>query len=230
VQGRDLIVKCLGEGKKKVIIGGAIHGDEQNTVAMVESLYQKFLLLSIPADTSICFLPALNIDGVKNNTRRNANNVDLNRNWDTKNWITDAQGPTGIVPGSGGAFPFSEPETRSFADFLLQNQSSTETLVVLMYHSRYPPNGLVQPAYTIDSGNYIPHAQSATLAKYFASSIGSTFSVTYEGGYTITGEMINWCGEKGLTCFDVELPDRTQPTIDQIQKHYEAILGILNNQ
>ena len=70
-------------------------------------------------------------------TRENANGVDLNRNWDV-GWRPDSYGPSGLVPGGGGTRPFSEPETRALARYLVDRPF----VAAIFLHSK---GGLVVP-------------------------------------------------------------------------------------
>jgi predicted deacylase len=224
VQGREINVTCLGMGNATLVIAGGIHGDEQNTIILVEDLLSGFSKTTPSSSYTICFLPALNPDGVQKGTRTNADGVDLNRNWNTGNWRSDPEGPSGLLKGGGGSHPFSESETQAYSTFLQnQYQRSPAGFAEIMYHSRYPPDGLVQPGYVKNSSEYTPDAQTSMLARAFASQIGSLYSESFPA-YEISGELINWCAEQGISCFDVELKDFTVLTDSMVNVHFKAIL------
>ena len=65
---------------KNILVIGVFHGDEPQG----EYLINKYLKEN---DSNLMFIPCLNPDGKNLKTRQNANNVDLNRNFPTKNWI-----------------------------------------------------------------------------------------------------------------------------------------------
>ena len=74
-------IELLGnDGCKNILVIGVFHGDEPQG----EYLINKYLKEN---DSNLMFIPCLNPDGKNLKTRQNANNVDLNRNFPTKNWI-----------------------------------------------------------------------------------------------------------------------------------------------
>lgn len=102
-------------GAKKVLVFSLIHGDE--TPAGTVGRYWMERLESIAPRNSWRVVPVLNPDGVKYKTRTNANKIDVNRNFPTKDWesaaIANWKKTTGgnmrRFPGKEGG---SEPETK----------------------------------------------------------------------------------------------------------------------
>lgn len=219
----------IGTGQQVLVIGAAIHGEEKGAANFAQKIasWLEQNLDNLPADTRVYVLTSLNPDGSTANTRYNANHVDLNRNWQTQNWITDATGPAGIVKGSGGSQPFSEPETRALSNWLLElNNQSKGALVVLFFHLSISPQGEVLPAYDLLNNEINPEPSSARYAQLYARSAGYQYLTTWTH-YSITGEAINWCGEQQLACFDVELPWNDTKRNDQQSQHQTAILQLL---
>lgn len=106
------------EPEPRIRITGGIHGDENSTTEVVlrtiiflinkytnGDKYYKDLI----ENRYIVFIPMMNPDGVIQETRHNANNIDLNRNFSTA-W---SPGP------DHGDAPFSEPESAAFRDYSL---------------------------------------------------------------------------------------------------------------
>ena len=80
-----LLLKREPESKnydKTILVIGVFHGDEKDG----EYLINRYLSQKNETKNRLLFIPCLNPDGKKADTRTNANGVDLNRNFPTKNW------------------------------------------------------------------------------------------------------------------------------------------------
>lgn len=100
---------------KKVLVFSLIHGDE--TPAGAVGRYWMERLESFDPRNSWRVIPVLNPDGVQLKTRTNANSIDLNRNFPTKDWDQLAktywQKQTKANPRRNpGTAAGSEPETK----------------------------------------------------------------------------------------------------------------------
>jgi hypothetical protein len=219
VQQRPIQAVRIGTGSRVVVITGAIHGGtESNTSTLVYGLLERFERLHevLPADLSLYIVPMINVDGVRNDTRYNANGVDLNRNWDSGDWQPDSFDSSGRVVGGGGSAPFSEPETAALSAWLLELRAqSSSRVLVIFYHAEYPPSGLV-----------LPGSAGADITQPFANALGFAYSGVYSE-YPVTGEAVSWCGAQQIGCFDVELPNTAQPTEADMELHTQAILSVL---
>ncbi len=112
----------------RVLIVGALHGDEITAVSTVFRWME--LLEREPADSEIkkhsyLFIPLANPDGfyLDPRTRTNANGVDLNRNFETKEWKKDALRYWKVKAGNDprrypGKEAASEHETRLVQDWI----------------------------------------------------------------------------------------------------------------
>ncbi len=123
VDGRPIEAVRRGTpGGAVVLVIGAIHGDEQAGLMVVEELMEA----DIPDGIDLWLIETINPDGVAANQRGNANGVDLNRNF-PYHW-----GPIG-GPGDGqyaGSSPASEPETQAAVAFIERIQPD----LTLWYH------------------------------------------------------------------------------------------------
>ncbi|MES2856984.1 MAG: M14 family zinc carboxypeptidase, partial [Bdellovibrionota bacterium] len=78
---------------KRVLVLGLIHGDEPLAGEMALEWAERLFVLrdrKIEARNSWRVVPLLNPDGLERKTRMNANGVDLNRNFPTKDWDAEA--------------------------------------------------------------------------------------------------------------------------------------------
>jgi hypothetical protein len=206
VEGRPLSVAVLGyEDGAPVVLVGSIQGDQTNTRDLLDMLISDLTddLSVIPEGVAFHVIPSINPDGNAAGTRRNAHNVDLNRNWNTYDWRRDAEQPGGVVGGSGGDYPHSEPETQSLAEYLraLKNERPDTQLVLWHSSQRLSSGGQVYPA--IDEGGI--HRPSLSLAQRYADSTGYSIEDTWDP-YSTSGELIVWCSEEGMPAIDIVIP------------------------
>ena len=220
VQNRPISAYRIGAGPVKIALIGDIHGDyEANTHLLVEQLLDYFRAHrdEVPASVSLWFVPTMNPDGLATGHRWNANDVDLNRNADTdldgcagNDWSPDTVGLEGPHPGAGGAYPFSEPESRAVRDFL------EDAWIAVFYHS-------AAEAIFVDTCQR--HLPTARLAE--ALSEGSGYPVPEEGwsGYRITGDFGDYLAGEGVAAVTVELTDKTDPEFDRNLAGVQAVLA-----
>lgn len=74
---------------KKILVLSLIHGDETHAGGLGRFWAER--LNKVDARNTWRIIPVANPDGVKAKTRTNAEGVDLNRNFPTLDWTTDAQ-------------------------------------------------------------------------------------------------------------------------------------------
>jgi hypothetical protein len=100
---------------KRILVFGQIHGDEPEAGELALIWIER--VLSIPAKNTWRIVPRLNPDGGALKTRTNQNNIDLNRNFPTKDWeelaLKEWEAKTGKNPRRfSGNVGGSEPETK----------------------------------------------------------------------------------------------------------------------
>lgn len=119
LEQRELKISIVGKdsSKNKMAILGSIHGDEPQGKYIVEQLIEYIKKNpEIIEDKQILFIPNVNPDGFSKNTRGNANKVDLNRNFPTKNWVSNKDDKNSrYYAGSKAA---SEPETKILMKYI----------------------------------------------------------------------------------------------------------------
>ncbi len=110
----------------RVLLIGGVHGDEYSSISIVFK-WMKFLEKNNASLFHWHIVPLVNPDGLlrKQSTRTNANGVDLNRNFPTRDWKEDSADywvrRTGKDPRRfPGKSPLSEPETSWLFDEIKQ--------------------------------------------------------------------------------------------------------------
>lgn len=197
-RGRPIQAWRFGSGASKVLYVGATHGDEKSTkylldrwIAELEAHPEK-----IPAGRTIIVIPNLNPDGFAAGSRRNANGVDLNRNFPANDWKPDVTMPGGGGPvqGGGGSQPLSEPESRALASFI----TSEAPRLVLTYHSIA---SVVSANGVGDSGSL---ARSYSGLSGYRNLPGSETESVFQ--YDTTGAMEEWLADRvGIPALLIEL-------------------------
>jgi protein MpaA len=104
-EGRPLTATPVGEGPVKVMVVGAIHGNETAGRAVVRRLRRA----RPPAGVRLWLVDSANPDGERRGTRQNARGVDLNRNF-ARRWRGGGSPFGTYFPGRRA---FSEPESRA---------------------------------------------------------------------------------------------------------------------
>ena len=112
----------LIDGKGKVLIIGVFHGDEPQGKYLIDEY------LKINNAQGLLFIPCLNPDGLQLGKRTNANGVDLNRNFPTKNWKLTEKNEF-----FGGISAGSEIETQ----FLKDTIDEFKPELILTLHAPY---------------------------------------------------------------------------------------------
>jgi Zinc carboxypeptidase len=87
VEGRDIYLISIGDGKKKVFLWSQMHGDEPTATAALFDMFNFFPIGNDFADfknfllsnLTIYFIPMVNPDGTEQFQRRNIFEIDLNR-------------------------------------------------------------------------------------------------------------------------------------------------------
>ena len=109
-EGQAIRAMTVGNGDDVTLVVAGIHGNEQAGIALAEQLVTDAAGGGWLGDTTLVVVPVLNPDGVANNRRYNARNVDLNRNWPSANRIESAS--------NNGRSPLSEPESAALAKII----------------------------------------------------------------------------------------------------------------
>lgn len=221
VQGREIEAYTYGDGQNKLLFVGGVHGGYEWNSVLLSYRFMDYLESKpevIPANVSVVVIPNLNPDGVfkvigkegrftlsdvrvdKEGTkpgRFNANEVDLNRNFDCK-WKPESTWQSKVV--SAGTAPFSEPEAVALRDFVLKDKPE----VAIFFHSQ-------------SNAVYASECENGILPK--TREIMNTYSnatgykaVDVFDAYEITGDAEGWLASINVPAITVEL--ETHETIE----------------
>ncbi|MBK8932979.1 MAG: protein kinase [Chloroflexi bacterium] len=194
----------IGGGPKAIVFIGGLHaGAAPSTVSLAETAVNYFSsnFQEIPPQTTLYIITNANPDSRpvvgELDGRLNANGVDLNRNWDCR-WVKDAAFRGNTVPGIGGQFAFSEPETQAMVAFI----ESVGATAVVFWEAK-TTNGLASPgACNGPSRVSVPLAQAYGIAAGYP--IGDFENLTNQ---TLNGDGTNWLDGQGIPAIAIILPD-----------------------
>lgn len=232
VEGRSINGYSYGTGEKHIVFVGAIHGGYEWNSALLSYELIDYLdenLDVISDKIKVTVIPVLNPDGLykivgttdrfaisgvppteqTTSGRFNANEVDLNRNFDCKWQATGTwQGKT----VSAGTSAFSEPEARAFRDFVLKEKPTA----VVMYHSA--SNAI----YGSECDDGILPETLAVMSVY-SESTGYPAIESFDA-YPVAGDAEGWLAKMGIPAITVELA--THETVEW-EKNKLGILSLL---
>lgn len=180
-----LLLKREPESKnydKTILVIGVFHGDEKDG----EYLINRYLSQKNETKNRLLFIPCLNPDGKKADTRTNANGVDLNRNFPTKNWELSDQNEY-----FGGTAPASEVETQ-FLIYIIE---------------KYVPDLIITLHEPYCVVNYDGPAKEE--AQQISEITG--YKIEESIGYPTPGSFGTYCGiERKIPTITLELPENSE--------------------
>jgi len=204
VQGRSIEICEYGTGKHNLHIYGGIHGDEPESIYAVQRLIE---LLNkeekLYTGKHVFIVPNLNPDGFYLKTRVNANKVDLNRNFPTKNW----SGKFDLPKNNPGKSPISEPEIKALMSFIKECPPQA----ILSVHSWEPQINYDGPG--------------KKIAKLMAKTNGC--QVTESIGYPTPGSLGAWGSENKIPTITLELQEKALTYHKVWEENKEAFLIFL---
>jgi len=233
VEGRDIVAYHYGTGDTELLFVGGIHGGYSWNTALVAYELMDYLKEKpdiIPANVRVSVIPVLNPDGLTSVTgvegrfdvsnipasesetilgRFNANDVDLNRNFDC-DWQENGTWQNREV--SGGTNAFSEPESAGFRDYVLKNDLEA---VVVWYSA-------VGGVFTSNChGGVLPETLEITNLYADASGYKAYESFNF---YEITGDAVNWLAGNDIPAISVLLTNHKDIEWDKNKEGIEALL------
>lgn len=234
VEGRDIIAYHFGEGDKELLFVGGIHGGYAwNTALVAYELmdYLKETQKAIPEGYKVTVIPVMNPDGLDKVVgttdkfeasevtlaleetvpgRFNANEVDLNRNFDC-DWKSEGVWQSKAV--SGGDTAFSEPESQAIKTYV---ETHDVEGVVVWYAS-------AGGVFASNCYNGVSE-ETKTLTQYYADASGYPAYQTFDF-YEITGDMVNWFAKNDIPAISVLLTTHSDV---EWEKNKKGIIAFLN--
>lgn len=238
VQGRDITAYTYGTGDEHLLFIGGIHGAYSWNTALVAYELINHLETrpdAVPEDLKVTIIPLLNPDGLHKVIgkagrfsradvpssieltipgRFNANQVDLNRNFDC-DWQANATWQDKAV--SGGTAAFSEPESKAIRNYI---QNNNPDAVVVWYSA-------VGGVFASNChGGVLP--ETLTITNIFADASGYPAHEEFNF-YEITGDMVNWLAKEGIPAISVLLTNHQDVEWDKNLKGIEALFEHYSN-
>lgn len=231
VRGTEIMAYHYGSGPDELLFVGGIHGGYAwNTVSVASDL-MEYLAENpqvIPANVTVTVIPLLNPDGLEATSgngeeifnqanvtdeqriagRFNANDVDLNRNFDCE-WSADAVWQNRTV--SGGDKAFSEPEAQAVRSYV----NSHDIAAAVVWYSAY--GGV----FASNCGKGVLDTTEEVMVAY-AEAAGYQYEDEFDF-YAITGDMTNWLAKVEVPAISVLLADHTNP---EWEKNKAGVLAV----
>lgn len=185
----------------KVLVVGAIHGDELEGTRVVAQLRKRLALKRRSDEVGYWTVKSMNPDGVASRSRRNTRRVDLNRNFPFR-WDRRLTGGY-----NSGPRPASEPETRA----IMKLQRREKFDLAIWYHQPW-------------GRTLVPCNRDRSLARFYAriSRLGGGRGC--DRGY-YPGSATSWQHNRfGTVAFVVEFGPGNQPAA-VVKRHAGAVLG-----
>ena len=238
VEGREIKAYHYGEGDEHLVFVGGVHGGYSwNTALLAYELMEQLESDSaaIPENVRVTVIPVLNPDGLEavvgtssrftiNDVdaeladtiegRFNANDVDLNRNFDC-DWAEEGTWQSQTV--SGGSRAFSEPESQAFRNFITE---SSPTAVVVWYSAA---GGVFASSCHNDV-----LADTSELTRRFAEASGYKAYEEFDF-YEITGDMVNWLAKEEIPAISVLLSNHEEIDWEENWNGIEAVFDYYAN-
>lgn len=233
VEGRDIESYTYGTGPTTILFVGGIHGGYEWNSSLLAYQFINELdtkRISVPDTLTIKIIPTLNPDGlfkvigkegrfteldattdidILSNARFNANDVDLNRNFDCK-WQPTSTWRGQVVDAGGNVF--SEPEALALKKLV----EETNPEAVIFWHSQ------ANAVYASECEEGIL-PETLALMNTYADSAGYP-SVDSFDAYPISGDAEGWLASIGIPAITVELSSRDDLDWFKNKAGFEAVI------
>jgi hypothetical protein len=218
VNGTPIEAYRFGTGATDILVVGGMHGAySPNTSQLADRIVLEARQNDnfVPPGVTLHVVPTLNPDGLATGQspkgRFNANDVDLNRNFDCE-W--QAEGVWRSQPVSGGSAPFSEPEAAALRDYV--NEIEPDAAIVY-----YAADGGV---YASNCRNGVT-AATLNLTNTYADASDYTANESFDF-YAITGDAVNWMAKENIPAISVLLSGYQDIEWEQNRAGLAAIMDV----
>lgn len=218
VHGKPLIAIFAGNRENMIACTGAVHAGESGPEILLTAIRE--ILTEKPESLEKCgiaILPVVNADmrevmvnGAPWYIRKNANGVDLNRNFDA-NWQTVdySYGLISTDPNSPtyrGPYPNSEPEVQAVISFI----ELVKPRAVFSYHwlCSISSDKMLGASSAKDDKEYLDRLNKISLeySTAFRGGMGAAPRLENETPLICScGSLPNWLHARGVVCFDMEM-------------------------
>lgn len=230
---KQIIAYHFGEGEDEIVFIGGIHGGYEWNTSLVAYQAMDYLKANpsiVPENVKVTIIPVLNPDGLSKVTgkdgvftpadvnpsqevqvsgRFNANEVDLNRNFDC-DWQANAVWQN--KPVSGGSAAFSEPESQAIKSYV---EAHNPIAAIVWYSS-------AGGVFASDCHQGVSKETKA-LTQTFAKASGYKAYESFDF-YEITGDMVNWFAKNSIPAISVLLTNHTDTEWSKNKAGIDAVL------
>lgn len=194
VKGKPVEGYIFGNGDDCLFLFGSIHGNEMSSGKLMNMLVDEIKNNPklVGDNMKVIILPIANPDGYYDRIdKANANDVNLNLNFQTNGWHSYSDSSNDNYAGSA---PFTEPESRIIRDIILKYKPRR----LISYHAR---GSIVNPEFDTSSYN---------LASWYSSMTG--YQLFNDPSWDFFGTATKWFAEEvGGAAITVELSNYSYP-------------------
>ena len=189
----------FGEKGPNILVLGGVHGDEIEGIIAANGLLQAFSR-SFPYKLNLTLVPIFNLDGALRSQRKNAREIDLNRNLPTQDWSPEVAKEK-YNPGPNAN---SEPENQALVEYI----GSFKPDFIITLHSWKPMLNV--------------NGDCAAVANVISQHTG--YVITDDIGYPTPGSLGTFSGlERSIPTITYEF-ERFLPAETILSKHVPAII------
>lgn len=204
-QGRPITLWGSNNAQQlKTFVFSGIHGDEPESILLAKKLLNHYANHPKRSEMNLGVTPVLNPDGLLLNQRKNANAVDINRNFPTQNWE-----PNPVEEHyHSGPKPASEAETQ----FLMEVIEQFQPELIITIHTPYRLINYDGPA--LEFANQ--------LAQY------NGYPVEASIGYPTPGSFGTYAGiERDIPILTLELPEKEAFTQLELENNLNGLIAMI---